>query len=874
MAKKVFTDESLQTFVDEIKAGLDSKSSTSHTHKYAGSSSAGGAATSANKVNSSLTVKLNSGTTEGTNQFTFNGSSAKSVNITPSSIGAATSSHTHDDRYYTESEVDTKLSGKANTSHGNHVPATQTASNKVFLRNDNTWATVTPANIGAAASSHTHKVANISDLTATATELNYMDGVTSNVQAQLDGKASSSHKHTVSQISDLTATAAELNKLDGVTATTTELNYVDGVTSNIQTQLNSKITNNPFDGSGTSGEKGYIAFAQLKITQNYANKPIEFELICRGKQTPCYVSIVFSNSDTTDPSIASLKYCGTDYGIFAVKSTTSTWLLYHTKTEAYDNVTIARIQAASQGITITYPGTFITTKPTSGVTNASLGGSVASATTATSATKATQDASGNTITSTYATKSELNTAKSNLQASIDAKQATITGGASTITGSNLTANRALISNGSGKVAVSAVTSTELGYLDGVTSNVQTQLDSKASKSAATTSANGLMTSAMVTKLNGIAEGANKYSLPTASSSTLGGVKTTSTVTSNSGYTACPIISGVPYYKDTNTTYSLSSFGITATAAELNYCDGVTSNIQTQLNNKANASHSHSYLPLSGGTVTGGLIVSNNNVVANGFKVGNTTYGGGTIELYASMPFIDFHFGNSTNDYTSRIWEPSSGLLEIENVNGLHVPKGGITTGANTISYFGGTFAVSGLTTLQDVATTARVQPDGDETRYCGSSSQKWKAVYCKNSTNTTSDLTKKNNIKQIDDRYIKLFDLIQPYTYMFNNGDRVHTGFISQYVEEAMKQVGLTAEELGFFCKDIKEKAVFDENGNWLRSDKVYDENGNPEYEYALRYGEYIAIMAEKIKRLETTYNDKIGKLEAKLIELEDKITK
>jgi hypothetical protein len=43
-------------------------------------------------------------------------------------------------------------------------------------------------------------------------------------------------------------------------------------------------------------------------------------------------------------------------------------------------------------------------------------------------------------------------------------------------------------------------------------------------------------------------------LPTASS-TLGGVKTTSTVTSNSGYTACPIISGIPYYKDTDTHYT-------------------------------------------------------------------------------------------------------------------------------------------------------------------------------------------------------------------------------------------------------------------------------------------------------------------------------
>jgi hypothetical protein len=57
------------------------------------------------------------------------------------------------------------------------------------------------------------------------------------------------------------------------------------------------------------------------------------------------------------------------------------------------------------------------------------------------------------------------------------KQNTITGAASTITSSNLTANRALLSNGSGKVAASAnVTSTELGYLDGVTSNIQSQFN--------------------------------------------------------------------------------------------------------------------------------------------------------------------------------------------------------------------------------------------------------------------------------------------------------------------------------------------------------------------------------------------------------------
>ena len=45
----------------------------------------------------------------------------------------------------------------------------------------------------------------------------------------------------------LTATTAELNILDGVTATTAEINYVDGVTSNVQTQLDAKLTATAYD---------------------------------------------------------------------------------------------------------------------------------------------------------------------------------------------------------------------------------------------------------------------------------------------------------------------------------------------------------------------------------------------------------------------------------------------------------------------------------------------------------------------------------------------------------------------------------------------------------------------------------------------------
>lgn len=90
-----------------------------------------------------------------------------------------------------------------------------------------------------------------------------------------------------------------------------------------------------------------------------------------------------------------------------------------------------------------------------------------------------------------AAQGDITTLKGNvttLTTALQSKQDKITGGASTITGDNLAANRALVSDGNGKVAVSNVTSTEIGYLDGVTSNVQTQLNKKL-ESAPVTSVN-------------------------------------------------------------------------------------------------------------------------------------------------------------------------------------------------------------------------------------------------------------------------------------------------------------------------------------------------------------------------------------------------
>lgn len=64
------------------------------------------------------------------------------------------------------------------------------------------------------------------------------------VTAGADLEASDIPSLSLSKISDVTASASEVNILDGATLTTTELNYVDGVTSSIQNQLDGKVAAN------------------------------------------------------------------------------------------------------------------------------------------------------------------------------------------------------------------------------------------------------------------------------------------------------------------------------------------------------------------------------------------------------------------------------------------------------------------------------------------------------------------------------------------------------------------------------------------------------------------------------------------------------
>lgn len=112
----------------------------------------------------------------------------------------------------------------------------------------------------------------------------------------------------------------------------------------------------------------------------------------------------------------------------------------------------------------------------------------------------------------------LSGAQSNIQQQLDSKTPVISGAATTIVSSNLAVNRALISDANGKVGVSPVTSVELGYLDGVTGAIQDQINNK---QAEITGAASLITSNNLTIGRVlISDGSGKVAVSTITSAIL------------------------------------------------------------------------------------------------------------------------------------------------------------------------------------------------------------------------------------------------------------------------------------------------------------------------------------------------------------------
>ena len=256
-----------------------------------------------------------------------------------------------------------------------------------------------------------------------------VSGVTTTELDILDGLTASTAELNI--MDGVTASTAELNIMDGVTATTSELNIMDGVTA-------------------TTTELNYVDGVTSAIQTQLG-----------GKQAT--ITGAATTIDDTDLT-ASRALVSNSSGKVAVSAVTATELGYLDGVTSAIQTQIGNKQATITGAATTIDDTDLT------------------------ASRALVSNSSGKVAVSAVTDTELgylDGVTSAVQTQIDGKQATITGAATTIDSSNLTASRAVVSNSSGKVAVSGTTSTELGYVSGVTSAIQTQLDGKLSTGGGT-----------------------------------------------------------------------------------------------------------------------------------------------------------------------------------------------------------------------------------------------------------------------------------------------------------------------------------------------------------------------------------------------------
>lgn len=180
-------------------------------------------------------------------------------------------------------------------------------------------------------------------------------------------------------------------------------------------------------------------------------------------------------------------------------------------------------------------------------------------------------------------------------------------------GTAVTADRALVSNGSGAVAASAVTATELGRLSGVTSAVQTQLDAK----AASTHSHAISdVTALQTALDAKAAASHSHAISDVTNlqTTLDGKQASSAnLSALAGLTGAA--DRVPYFTALATLALavLTSFGrsliAAADAAGVRSLLGLGTAAQSNTGDFAAASHTHAAAEISDSTSAGRAVLT-------------------------------------------------------------------------------------------------------------------------------------------------------------------------------------------------------------------------------------------------------------------------
>ena len=257
-------------------------------------------------------------------------------------------------------------------------------------------------------------------------------------------------------------------------------------------------------------------------------------------------------------------------------------------------------------------------------------------------------------------------------------------------------------------------------------------------------------------------------------------------------------------------------------------------------------HTHDYLPLSGGTITGNVstnggatFATDGNVYlnSNGYKDWLTNILNGKISTSASCN-KNWNWSGQAGQ-PSWLWGGNDGTnMYVYNPSNFTVYRctGGINKGGNGVG-------ISGDATY--FRTYDNSGSPVDNVMRLGSSGGRWKQLYAATTTISTSDRNMKDNIRELTEIHKNFFMKLVPVSFTFKDGEsgRTHVGFIAQDVEQAMTECGLTALDFAGFCKDVKVEAYLDEKSGEYEERPLLDEEGNEQYIYSLRYEEFIGII-------------------------------
>ena len=176
-------------------------------------------------------------------------------------------------------------------------------------------------------------------------------------------------------------------------------------------------------------------------------------------------------------------------------------------------------------------------------------------------------------------------------------------------------------------------------------------------------------------------------------------------------------------------------------------------------------------------------------------------------------------------------------------------------------YGNGTYLILGYGNSQSLQldNSKRFMPVADNSYTLGYSGYRWKQVYAAAGSISTSDRNSKKDITELDNQSYDFVMGLKPSKYRFieNESNRIHYGLIAQDVEILLGKLGIKTDDFAGFVKSQKIKV--DEQ---TRKETIID----GEYEYGLRYEEFIApiiktiqMQDKKLKNLDNMVTHLIG---------------